>query len=138
MRFPSVPFDERRFRLGKAEIYEAEFEKNLDFFRERCKDEKNKNKIIAQYKKLLTEKVLESAEALDIRKELQLWLNILYQQSMFSKPEAEFLAKKIHEASQGKDNLSTLAVIKTLSESDLYAKEEAINRDLSKAKKEKR
>ena len=73
---------------------------------------------------------LAKIEILTLKSDLAAWINILYQNKLLNKNEAEYLLAVLQD-SRGYDNYATLALLHLLVELDLYLKERIIEEELS-------
>ena|SRR3989338_6418644 len=73
-------------------------------------------------------------EMLDIKLDISLIINIMYQQTLLTKDETEFLLSQLQQ-SKGRDNFLTLSILDTLAELNLYLKEEEYFKGLGREPK---
>lgn len=70
--------------------------------------------------------ILAKIEMLDLYDDLAIWINDMLQQGLLTEPEAKFFIDQLQK-SQGRDNFTTLTLLTTLAEFDLYLREKIIN-----------
>lgn len=90
--------------------------------------------IIEEQRKKLIEKFGDSVkiEMLNLKNDLTAWLVDLHQRNLVRNEEYKFLIDELNNKSFGRDNYTTLCLMKLFFELDLDLRERALNKELEK------